>query len=168
MRPATCDIGASSGRPPRAGHRFIGDAHGARLDEILGLLRIGRQMQIGVEDLALAQHLALGCLRLLHLHDHVGLGEDFLRGLDDRGAGLLVVFIGGADAAAGIRLDQDLVAVAHGLADAKGRHADAVFVILDFLRNADEHCRSSVASAPGYRSRTRMNFQRLAFEQRPC
>ena len=35
-------------------------------------------MQIGEEQLALAQHLAFLGLRLLHLHDHLGLGEDLL------------------------------------------------------------------------------------------
>ncbi len=60
----------------RAGHGLIGDADGARLDQVLGLLRIGREMEVGVEDLAFAQHRALDRLRFLDLHDHVGLGED--------------------------------------------------------------------------------------------
>ncbi len=50
-----------------------------------------------------------------------------------------IVGVGGADAGAGIGLHPDLVAVAHGFAHRHGRHADAVFVILDFLRYADEH-----------------------------
>ncbi len=62
----------------RAGDRLIGDAHRARCDEILGLLGIGGEMEIGVEDLAGAQHLALVGLGLLDLHDHVGPFENLL------------------------------------------------------------------------------------------
>ena len=61
------------------GHRLVGDAHGAAGDQIAGLLRIGREMQIGEQDLAGAQHLPLDGLRLLDLDDHLGAGEDLAR-----------------------------------------------------------------------------------------
>ncbi len=109
------------------------------LDQIAGLVRIGREMEIGVEDLAFAQHGALDRLRFLDLHDHVGLGEDLGGSRDDHGAGGGIVGVRGADAGARIGLHPDLVALAHGFAHRHGRHADAVFVILDFLRYADEH-----------------------------
>ena len=43
-------------------------------------------MEIRVEDLTGAEHLALCGLRLLHFHDHLGSGEDFGWCLDDLGA----------------------------------------------------------------------------------
>jgi len=64
--------------PSGAGDRSRGDAVGARLDQRLGLFRIRREMQVRVEDLALAQLRALFRLRLLHLHDHLGPVEDLL------------------------------------------------------------------------------------------
>ena len=126
---------AAAGR----GDGLVGDAHRTGRDEVLGLLGIGCQVEVGVEDLAGAQHLALDGLRLLHLHDHVGLGEDFRRRGDDLGAGRSVVRVRCADARTGIGLHPDLVAVAHGFLHRSGRHAHAVFVILDLFWNADEH-----------------------------
>ena len=66
--------------------RLVGDAHGARADEAHGLLVVGGEVQVGVEDLARAQRRDLDGLRLLDLHDHVGAGEDLLGGVDDLGA----------------------------------------------------------------------------------
>ena len=57
----------------------------------------------------------------------------------DGGAGLGIVGVARADAGAGIGLNPNLVALAHGFAHRKGCHADAILVILDFLRNANEH-----------------------------
>jgi hypothetical protein len=54
------------------GDRFIGDADRTALDQIGTLRRIGREMQIGIENLALAQHRALAGLRFLDLDDHFG------------------------------------------------------------------------------------------------
>ena len=42
-------------------------------------------MEIGEEDLSIAQHLAFGGLRFLDLYDHVGGGKDLGRGSDDPG-----------------------------------------------------------------------------------
>ena len=79
-RPATSDIGASKRQPARGiRHRLIGDAGRARGQQVPRLLRIGGQMQVGEQHLPLAQPLALHRLRLLHLHDQVGLGEHLLR-----------------------------------------------------------------------------------------
>ena len=121
------------------GHGFIGNAHRAGLDQILGLRRIGRQVQVGVEDLALAQHGALLGLRLLHLHDHLGLGEDFGSGGNDLGPGLDVVGICRANAVARLGFHPDLVAMGNHFADRQRRQADAVFMVLDFLWHANEH-----------------------------
>ena len=96
-------------------------------------------MQVGVEQLARAQHLAFARLRLLDLDDHVGAGKDFFRRVDDGRAGLLVHLVGQADGLAAVALHDDVVTVMRQFACAGRREADAVFVILDFLGYADQH-----------------------------
>ena len=102
-------------------------------EQPLGLLGIGREVQIGVEDLVVAQLHPFRRLRLLDLHDHVGLGEHLRGRLGDLGAGGLIGAVVGADAGARAGLDHDLVAVGDIFAHRAGRQADAVFVVLDFL-----------------------------------
>ena len=63
-----------------AGHRLIGDAGRARGHEVARLLEIGREMQVGEQDLPALQPLALFRQRLLDLHDHLGLREDIRPG----------------------------------------------------------------------------------------
>ena len=121
------------------GHGLIGDAGRAGGNEILGLLGIGREMEVGVEDLAGTEHLALERLRFLHLNDHVGLGENLLGVADDFRTGGAIGVVRSGDAGTRLRLDQHLVTVMHGLGHALRRQADTVFVVLHFLGNADQH-----------------------------
>ncbi len=95
-------------------------------------------MQIGEQHLAAPQSLALDGQRLLHLHDHLAL-EDLLGAVDDARAGGGVLVVAQPRTHAGAALDQDLVAVMHQLGDRRGHQPDAVFVILDFLGNANAH-----------------------------
>ena len=96
-------------------------------------------MQVGVEDLVLAQHLPLNLLRFLDLHDHVRVGEDG-RGVGDDGrAGLFIVGVGEARARAGAGLNRDVVAMSDVFTHRRGRQADAVFVLLDLAGDADVH-----------------------------
>ena len=81
-----------------------------------GLLRIGREMEIGEQDLVRLEPAILDRLRLLDLDDHLGLGEHGLRRRQDAGAGLLVGRVVGEDAGAGAGLHQDLVAARGQLA----------------------------------------------------
>jgi hypothetical protein len=96
-------------------------------------------MQVGVEDLAFAQLHPFGRLRFLDLHDHVGILEDFASRGSDLRAGGDIVGIRGTDAGAGIGLDQHGMAVRDIFADRSRRQADAIFVVLDFLRATDAH-----------------------------
>ena len=121
------------------GHGLVGDRGDAGGEQALGLFRIGREVEIGVEDLAVAQLHPFVGLRLLDLDDHVGLGEHFRGGLGDRRAGGAIGVVVGADAGAGAGLDQHLMAVRDIFADRRRRQADAVFVVLDFLGAADAH-----------------------------
>src|SRR5262249_39181238 len=95
--------------------------------------------QVGEEELAGAQHLALPGLRLLHLHDHLRFGED-VGGLGgDLRAGRPVGVVVEADALAGAGLHEHLVAVVDELAHSRRHEAHAVFVGFDFLGYADQH-----------------------------
>ena len=121
------------------GDGFVGDAHGTGFHERLGLRTVGGEVQVGEQDLGRAQHATLGELRLLDLHDHVGLGEDLFGGIGDGGTGTDIGVVGKADPGTGLRLDQDVVAVMDEFAHRGRDQADPVFVGLDFLRYADAH-----------------------------
>jgi hypothetical protein len=79
------------------GHGLVGDRGRAGRDQRLGLLAVGRQVQVREQHLAAAQLIALGQLRLLDLHDQVG-GREDLGGRGDRGARGAIMRILEADA----------------------------------------------------------------------
>ena len=66
------------------GHRLVGDRGAAGCDQALGLRGVGRKVQIGEEDLALAKLAPFRRLRLLHLDDHVGGRKNLGWRVDDR------------------------------------------------------------------------------------
>ena len=96
-------------------------------------------MQVGKQHLALAQHRAFVRLRFLDLYHQLRAREDFIGRVDDLGSNLRILGVADADALAGIGLNHDLVTVLDRLAHARRRHADPIFVILDFLGNAYQH-----------------------------
>eukprot|EP01137_Pigoraptor_chileana_P005243 Opistho-2@48068 len=120
-----------------AGDGFVGDAQGARLHQRRGLLGVGREMQIGVEDLALAQQGAFLRLRLLDLDDHVGLGEDAGRIGHELRAGGEILLVAESDGGAGAALHQHPVAARAELAHTGRRQADTVLMVLDLPGAAD-------------------------------
>ncbi len=96
-------------------------------------------MQIGEEDLILAQLHPFGRLRFLHLHDQLRLGEDFPRARRDLGADREIIGVACADAFAGAGFDCDLMAGGDEFACRIGREADAIFMNFDLLDDADPH-----------------------------
>lgn len=96
-------------------------------------------MQIGEEQLALAEPLALDRLRLLHLHDQLRRGEELFGGVDEARARGAVILVGESCAGAGPGLDEHLVPVTCGLTRGMGREAHAEFLRLDLLRATDPH-----------------------------
>ena len=96
-------------------------------------------MEIGEDDLPFADRRDLALLRLLHLHDHVGPGEDFVGPFDQFGPGLHVIAIGQPRASAGAGLDEHLVAAAGEFLHAHRQHGHAVFVLLDLFRHTHDH-----------------------------
>lgn len=125
------------------GHGFIGDGRAAALEQAFGLGRIGRQVQIGEEDVARLQLFPLDLLRLLDLHDHVRAGEHRVGVGDDARARLDVDVVGIAGAEARARLDDDGVAVADIFTDGGGGKSDPVFARFDLGRDANAHDVSS-------------------------
>src|SRR4029077_2572635 len=83
--------------------------------------------------------LALGRERLLDLDDHLGARKHRIRIGDDLGAGRLVIRIGKTRAKPGIGLDNDVVTLVGKLPHRRGHEPDAIFVVLDLFRDADEH-----------------------------
>ena len=128
-------------RQPAIGicHRFIGDRGAAGGQQALGLIRIRRQMQIGKEDLALAKLAPLRRLRFLHLHDHVGGGEYFARGIHNGRASRPVDVVARANAEPGAALDHDTMASRHILSHRRWRETDAIFVELDLFWHTNAH-----------------------------
>ena len=121
------------------GHRLVGDGGAAAIQQVPGLGRVGGEVKIGKQKLTFAQHLALGGLGLLHLHDHVGDGEDFLGAVEDAGARRDIGGVLEAGPLAGAGLHDHLVTVGHRLLRGVGRHADAELLRLDLCRAADFH-----------------------------
>jgi hypothetical protein len=124
-----------------ARHGLVGNRDDARCHQVGGLLRIGRQMQIGEQHLSGLESLAFRRERLLDLHDQlaarinlVGMGRDF-------GSHRLVIGIAEAGSQAGILFDQDPMTGPGELANRRGHETHAILAVLDFLRHADEHLR---------------------------
>ena len=86
--------------------RLVGDADRARTEKAHGLLVVGGEVQVRVEDLARAKALDLDGLRLLDLDDHVSASEDLVGGVDELGAGAEVLGVGERGALAGGLLDR--------------------------------------------------------------
>jgi hypothetical protein len=141
-RHAACDLRHRFQQRQRAivgRHRFICDAGRAGFHQAFGLRLVGREVQIGEQQVARLQHRDLGRLRLLHLHDHIALREDG-RGIgSDRGAGIDIILILEVDAKAGAGLKRNLMARGGQFGDGCGGQAHAIFVILDFPGNTDAH-----------------------------
>ena len=156
-RPATSDIGASSGSE-RSGQldRLVRDRGDAGGDERLGALARGGEVQVGEEGLALAHAVVLLRDGLLHLEDEVAGRPHVVGGGEDRGTGGDVLLVGDRGADAGVVLDVDLVAVTHELEHAGRGDGDAVLVVLDLAGDSDLHVRSfacarRVVAPPGDR-----------------
>ena len=99
----------------------------------------GREVQVGEEDLAGAQHRDLRAQRLLHLDDQLRAVEHGTGVRRDRRSLRRVVQVGEAARRPGARLDQHVVAALGQLPYPCGRHRDAVLVGFDLARNPDLH-----------------------------
>ncbi len=120
-------------------HRLVGDAGDLVAEEGVGAGLVGGQVQVGEQRQAGAHAVVLLRDRLLDLEHHVGDAPHFVRVWDDGGAGGDVGVVGKLRADARVLLKEDLVAVVHQLAHARGRDGDAVLVVLDLAGDAYLH-----------------------------
>ena len=95
-------------------------------------------MQVAEQELAFAQQFQFVGLRLLNLDHQLGC-PGFGGGGDDGRAGGTIGVVGEPRLRAGAGLEADLVAGAGQCASALGGECHPVFVVLDFLGNADVH-----------------------------
>ena len=96
-------------------------------------------MEIGEQDLVSRQLHPLVRLGLLHLHDHLRLGEDVGgAGRDFRTGGAIGV-VTGTNAGASACLDQYAVITTGQLRNRIRHEADTRFTNFDFLWNTDKH-----------------------------
>ena len=105
----------------------------------MGLVRIRGEVQVGEQQLAFAEHLALDRLGFFDLHDHVRGGKDLFGTVQDFGTCGRVVGIRETCTDAGTGLNDDTMAVGHGLLRGIGCHTDAKFLRFDFFRASDFH-----------------------------
>ncbi|GEM_PF-2749373 len=100
-------------------------------------------MEISVEKLAFAKLRPFGGLWLLDLHDHVALLKNvFCRSGNFRTSGDVAGIIG-TDTGTCLCFNPDFVAMGHIFTNRGGGQSDTIFMVLDFLRAADTHKRSS-------------------------
>ena len=96
-------------------------------------------MEIGKDDLVFTDHGRFRGLRFLDLEDHLRVGPDFGRGVQDPASGFGVLRIRKAAAFAGTALHQDGVpTVAEGFHPGGGQ-GDPVLVNFNFLNNTNLH-----------------------------
>ncbi|MGY4331562.1 hypothetical protein ACVWWG_005979 [Bradyrhizobium sp. LB7.2] len=123
----------------RVGDGFIGDRSTAGGEQTFGLFGIRREMEVSKQDLAFAKLGPFALLRLLHLHDHVGLREDVASALGNDGPCPPINLVRRADAAARAGLDRHLVPGGDIFADHARGEPDAIFLHLDLLGHTDTH-----------------------------
>ena len=106
------------------------------------LRRVGGQVQVGKEGLPRTKARDFGELRLLDLDDQVDVGKDLV-GRAQGGSGGDIGFVVAADAVPRAPFDPDAMTALGQLGHSLRGEANAVFVVLHFLRNANEHEPSS-------------------------
>ena len=127
----------------RRGDRLVGDAHRAALDEVRGLPRVRREVEIGEKDLTCVEHRALLGLGLLDLDDHLRPREHRFRIRGDGCPDAGVVRVVRTDAGPRPALYDGLVAVQDHLVHAVRGESHAVLVVLGLLGYADQHVSNS-------------------------
>jgi len=112
------------------GHGFIGNRGTAGGQQIACLIWVRREVEVGEQQLAFAQHFAFARLRFLDLNDHVGGGKNLFGGVQNGGTGGDVIGILKARALACAGLYDHRVPVFDGFFGGVGGQANAEFLRL--------------------------------------
>ena len=119
--------------------RFVGNRRHAGLQQVVRQGLVRRQMQVGEEHLAGAEHRYFRRLWFLHLDNQFRPIEDGGGTFHHRCARQGVFLIGKAGANPGPLLDQNLVAAFDQLIGRRGRQRDTIFLFFDFFRYSNNH-----------------------------
>ena len=128
------------------GDGLVGDGDTTGIQQRPGLPRVGCQVQVGKQHLALPQHGALPGLGLLDLDHHLGPFEHLGGAGDDLGPGLPVQLVAQAYALPRAALHDNLVPVVGQLVDTARGQADPVFMGFYFFWYTDQHGVSSLGA----------------------
>ena len=107
---------------------------------------VRREMEVGEEDLSLAQQSALRRKRFLDLHDQIGRGKNFFVRRNDFRASRLIVAVVKANSRPRIGLHDNLMPALDELVDSRGQQCHAKLLFLDFPRYA--HCHAANIFSP--------------------
>ena len=129
-------------------HGLISDGRRAGRQEPAGLIRIGREMKIGEQNLVWLEPAVLDGLRLLDLDDQFGLREHGFRCGQNARARLLIGRVVGEDTDACAGLHDDLMPARRQLANRARHESNAELIALDLCRNADAHGNLQAESRP--------------------
>ena len=160
---AAGDLGHGREQRQRAAvalHGLVGQRRGAGVQQRLGQLAAGGQMQVREQREVIAQEAVLGGDRLLDLQ-HELRRPGLLDGHED-GAGVGVLLVRDAGADPGALLDADLVAVAHQLMDAGRGEGHTALLRLGLRGDSDDHVRSLRSGHRRPRRRRRVRGRRSA------
>ena len=133
-------------------HGLVGDAGDPALEQRVGALRVGGQVQVGEQHLPVAHPVVLLRTRFLDLEHQVADGPGLVGGRQDARAGGDELRIGDAGADAGVVLDEHLVPVPGEFVHARGGDRHPELVVLDLARHGDLHAGESsrgTSSGPG-------------------
>lgn len=119
--------------------RLVGDGGRGGLQQRVGALAGGGEVEVGEERLVLAQPVVLLGDRLLDLQQQVGRGPDLVGGAEEGGTGGGVLVVGDGGAHSGAPLHDHLVAVPHQLVHPGRGDRHTELVVLDLAGDADLH-----------------------------
>ena len=101
-------------------------------------------MQVGIKNLAIAQHGTFHRLRLLNLNDHIRRGKHLRCAVDYLSTSITVLSIAEINPHTGIGLNHNAMTMSHQFNNRSGRQTDAVLMIFNFLRNPYQHIKPLV------------------------
>ena len=101
-------------------------------------------MEVGEQQLAFAYQRVLASYRFLDLDNHFGDGIDFFDGRKNLRTGFHILFIGKAAVDTCGMLHVYRMTSLNQFAYSGRSHGHAIFIVLDFFRNSDNHNRISL------------------------